>query len=66
MGEENKAGKPVRADVGKATFVTLCGVEGARTLAAELIDTAVASLTPFGRRAHRLRELAAFIGARDR
>jgi len=66
VGDEATAGKPVRADTGKANFVALCGVDGARTLAGELIDTAVASLATFGRRAARLRELAEFIGARDR
>ena len=66
VGESTAAGKPVRADAGKTTFVTLCGVEGARTLASELVDTAIASLDSFGRRASRLRDLARFVANRDR
>ncbi|HET9480187.1 MAG TPA: polyprenyl synthetase family protein [Candidatus Polarisedimenticolia bacterium] len=66
VGDEESAGKPVRADAGRPTFVTMCGVEGARTLAAELIETAVASLAPFGRRSARLSGLARFIARRDR
>jgi len=68
VGESAVAGKPVRADAvaGKTTFVTLCGAEGARTLAGELVDTAIASLAPFGRRGERLRALARFVAVRDR
>jgi len=66
VGDAATAGKPVRADAGRTTFVTLCGVEGSRTLAGELTDTAMASLFPFGRRAARLRDLARFVARRDR
>lgn len=65
-GTEQQAGKPVRADTDKATFVTLCGVDGARTLAAELVETALAALAPFGRRAGRLRELVKKVAVRNR
>ena len=65
-GTEQSAGKPVRADAGKATFVTLCGEEGARTLAAELVETALTALQPFGRRAARLRDLVLHVAVRDR
>ena len=43
------------------TFVTLLGVEGARALAAELLDFAVAALEPLGRRADPLRALARYV-----
>jgi geranylgeranyl diphosphate synthase, type II len=66
VGSEAEAGKPVRSDAGKATFVALCGVEGARTLASDLIESALACLAPFGRRGHRLNELARFVETRQR
>lgn len=65
-GSQEAAGKPVRADAGRPTFVTLCGIEGARTLAGELVETSIRLLDPFGRRAAPLAELARFIAARDR
>ena len=58
--------RTVRSDAAKATFVSLCGVEGARTLAAELAETASAALQPFGQRGRALRELARYVAARDR
>jgi len=66
VGTASAAGKPVRADRGKATFVTLCGVEGARTLAGELVDSAIGALAPFGTRSGRLEQLARFVATRDR
>ncbi|HET6374127.1 MAG TPA: polyprenyl synthetase family protein [Candidatus Polarisedimenticolia bacterium] len=66
VGDARKAGKPVRSDQDKTTFVTLCGVEGARSLAADLVRAAESELAPFGRRAARLAELARFVSARDR
>lgn len=66
VGEERAAGKPVRSDAKGTTFVTLCGVEGARALATELTATAVSCLAPFGRRARRLEELARLLEVRDR
>jgi len=65
-GSAQRAGKPVRADTGKATFVTLCGIEGARALAAELCESAIGALAPFGRQGGRLRDLARFVAVRDR
>jgi geranylgeranyl diphosphate synthase type II len=63
-GDPLITGKPIREDVKKTTFVSFSGVEGARQLAAELCHTADSALTPFGRRAGRLRELSAFVAAR--
>ena len=63
-GDPQITGKPVRWDAKKTTFVSFSGVAGARQLASELCQTADAALTPFGRRASRLRELSAFVAAR--
>jgi geranylgeranyl diphosphate synthase type II len=63
-GDPLITGKPIREDVKKTTFVSFSGVEGARQLAAELCHTADSALTPFGRRAGRLRELSAFVAGR--
>jgi geranylgeranyl diphosphate synthase type II len=67
-GDEAAAGKPVGADArsGRPTFVTLCGIEGARALAAELVESSVRALEPFGRRARALADLSRFIAVRDR
>jgi farnesyl diphosphate synthase len=43
---------------GKATFVAMLGVEGARAHAARLRSQALAALEPLGAQARRLRELA--------
>jgi len=61
-----EAGKDVGKDAGKATFVSLLGVEGAGVLADELLDFAIASLEPLGRAADPLRQLAAFVQRRGR
>jgi geranylgeranyl diphosphate synthase, type II len=63
-GDTKETGKVVRADARKTTFVSFSGVEGARTLALELCQTADRALAPFGRRAERLRELSAFVAGR--
>ncbi len=56
-------GKPTGQDAvkGKATFVGLLGVEGARRRARELVDGACARLERFGAEADLLREAAAFV-----
>jgi geranylgeranyl diphosphate synthase type II len=56
-----ETGKDAGQDAAKVTFVKLLGVEGARTLAAELLGFAVGSLEPLGRKAETLRELAGFV-----
>jgi geranylgeranyl diphosphate synthase, type II len=63
-GDPAQTGKAVREDARKTTFVSFSGVDGARELAAELCETADRALAPFGARAHRLRELSAFVAAR--
>ena len=64
-GDPAETGKAIREDVKKTTFVSFSGVAGARQLAVELCQTADRALTPFGRRADRLRELSAFVAARS-
>lgn len=62
------AGKAVGKDeaAGKATFVSLLGVERARQQAAMLIDQAIAHLHGFGPEADLLRAVARFTVERDR
>lgn len=66
-GDAGKAGKALRkdADAGKATFVSLLGLEAAKTRAKALIDEAVTALDPYGHDAETLRDLARFVIARD-
>ncbi|MDX2483593.1 MAG: polyprenyl synthetase family protein [Pseudodonghicola sp.] len=66
-GDMEKAGKRLRkdAEAGKATFVSLLGLEGARTRAKELVAEAEAALDPYGLRADALREAARFVISRD-
>jgi farnesyl diphosphate synthase len=56
-------GKPVGADAasGKATFVSILGVERARAQAQLLVGQAVAHLDPFEGRAELLRQIARFV-----
>jgi farnesyl diphosphate synthase len=65
-GSAAETGKPVGADAvaGKATFVSILGVERARAQAELLIRQAVAHLDLFERRAELLREAARFVIAR--
>jgi farnesyl diphosphate synthase len=62
-GSAAETGKPVRADAvaGKATFVSILGVERARAQAELLIRQAVAHLDLFEQRAELLREAARFV-----
>ncbi|WP_373355559.1 polyprenyl synthetase family protein [Pseudoroseicyclus sp. CXY001] len=54
------------AHAGKATFVSLLGVEGARARAAELAEAAEAAISPYGVKALPLRDAARFAISRDR
>jgi geranylgeranyl pyrophosphate synthase len=49
----------------RTTFVSIMGVEGARELALELCRNAEEALDPFGERAGKLKELAAFVPVRS-
>ena len=59
-----ETGKDSGQDARRVTFVKLLGVEGAQTLAGELLDFAVESLAPLGRKADALRALALFVRRR--
>ncbi|WP_419813756.1 polyprenyl synthetase family protein [Glacieibacterium sp.] len=67
-GESAKTGKAVNKDAaaGKSTFVSLLGVERARTQAQMLIEQAIEHLQSFGREADLLRAIARFTIDRDR
>ena len=53
------------ASAGKATFVSLLGLAGARAEAARLVADADAALAPYGEAAANLRQLARFVIERD-
>jgi geranylgeranyl diphosphate synthase type II len=57
-------GKDVGKDVNRLTFVKLAGVEGARKLSGELVDTSLAAIEALGEPARPLRDLAIMV--RDR
>jgi farnesyl diphosphate synthase len=65
-GSAAETGKPVGSDAaaGKATFVTILGVERARAQAAHLVRQAVAHLDFFEKKADLLRQAADFVIAR--
>ncbi len=63
-GDPAETGKPRLADARKTTFVSFSGVEGARSLARELCETATGALDVFGPRGGALRELAGFVAGR--
>ena len=62
-GNVEEMGKAVQkdADAGKATFVSLLGIDGARTKANALVDEAVGHLSVFDERADLLRQTARFV-----
>jgi farnesyl diphosphate synthase len=66
-GDAATAGKATAKDAGrgKATFVSLRGVKGARALLDEAIAEAVALVAPFGPQGKVLAEAARFAGRRD-
>ena len=67
-GDAEKAGKALRkdADAGKATFVSLLGLDAAKARARDLVDQADAALSPYGEKAQSLRDLAHYIVSRDK
>lgn len=66
-GDAEKVGKAVRKDVdaGKATFVSLLGMEAAKARAHTLCDAACTALSSYGEQAETLKEAARFVIARD-
>jgi farnesyl diphosphate synthase len=66
-GDERKTGKRVQKDAqaGKATFVSLLGLDGAKQRAAALVAEAEAALDSYGERAANLIQAARFVIARE-
>ena len=67
QGDPAKAGKRLGKDeaAGKATFVSLLGLDGAKARAAELIAQAEACLAPYGAKASTLIDAAHFVISRE-
>ncbi|MGB3146368.1 MAG: polyprenyl synthetase family protein [Paracoccaceae bacterium] len=67
QGDPEKAGKRLGkdADAGKATFVSLLGLAGAKARAQDLVEEACAALSPYGDAADCLRQTARFVIARE-
>ena len=66
-GDASKAGKGLQKDAaaGKATFVSLLGLEAAQVRAKSLVDEAESHLAPYGPRAQTLIDAARFVIARE-
>lgn len=66
-GDSAKAGKRLQkdAEAGKATFVSLMGLDGARARAEALVDEACDALASYGDEAATLRDLARFVISRE-
>jgi farnesyl diphosphate synthase len=67
QGDPAKAGKRLGKDeaAGKATFVSLLGLDGAKARAVELIAQAEACLAPYGAKASTLIDAAHFVISRE-
>lgn len=67
IGDSGKTGKAVGKDqdAGKATFVSLLGLEAAQKRAASLVDEACEAIGPYGIRAETLRATARFVISRE-
>jgi geranylgeranyl pyrophosphate synthase len=63
-GNAEQLGKDVGKDAQRLTFVKLAGVDGARKLSEELVETSLAAIAPLGASAKPLRDLAAFVRVR--
>ncbi len=66
-GDEALAGKALQKDeaAGKETFVSLMGLDGAKSEARHLVDRAIAQLDEFGDEAALLRAIAQYVVERD-
>ena len=67
-GDPVKVGKRVKKDknAGKATFVSLLGMDTAKKHSVALIDKANEALMPYGNRAKSLQRLANFVISRNK
>lgn len=65
-GDESETGKRLNkdAEAGKATFVSLLGLDGAKDRAAELVQQAENALSCYGDKAQALKEAARFVISR--
>ena len=66
-GDEAKTGKRLNkdADAGKATFVSLLGLDGAKQRARALVDQAEEAILCYGNRAQNLQDVARFAISRE-
>ena len=65
-GTPEVLGKDVGKDEQKLTFVKLAGIDGARKLSEELVDTSLAAISSLGAAAKPLRDLAEYVRVRVR
>lgn len=67
VGDIDKLGKDIGSDVenGKATYVSIYGLEESRKMVDKLIDTAIECLEIFGDKAEFLKALAIYLKDRD-
>ncbi len=67
IGDADKTGKAVGkdSDAGKATFVSLLGLEAAQKRAEDLVNEACEAIRPYGNRAETLRDIARFVISRE-
>jgi geranylgeranyl diphosphate synthase, type II len=63
-GDPERMGKDTRRDAHRANFASVLGAESSHRLVDELLDAAVGALSPLGRRAEALADLARVV--RDR
>lgn len=63
-GDSERIGKDTRRDAHRANFATLFGAASSRKLVEELLESAVAALSPFGARAAVLADLARVVRVR--
>ena len=64
--DAEQLGKDVGKDAERLTFVKLAGVDGARKISDELVDTSLAAIETLGRDAQPLRDLATYVRARTK
>ena len=67
-GDEETAGKRLQkdAEAGKATFVSLLGLDGAKSRAREMVEDAIDALSLYSAQADYLRDAARFVISRDK
>lgn len=64
--DAEQLGKDVGKDVERLTFVKLAGVDGARKLSDELVETSLAAIATLNKDAQPLRDLAGYVRTRVR